>query len=208
MNETVSSRTSKWEITSAAVASALEALPDALQAGLMFFPQVPEGRETCFDGSLAVPVRPLDAEGRAAFNSALASEVPTGSTPTYDAYQYAEAELAPFRDAGPTAMVLVTDGLPAYGLGCTGDGPPATVEWDSLVTMVEGAARAGSSTLAVAAPASTVTHEMLTAVAHAGAPPGLCAQNVTVGCFYDLDVSLDLGPWLAEGIALASGCAP
>ena len=162
----------------------------------------------CFQASLAMPFAPLDAAGRDAWRAALASVQVTGSTPTYDAYAYAEAQLQPLQGAGATSIILVSDGLPSYGPECSGDGPPETVEWNSLVAMVEAAAQAGTRTLAVAAPASPDVHEMLTAVAGAGGPPGFCAKNITPGCFYDLDTSTDLGPWLAESVALAGACPP
>lgn len=209
MNEALPSRASKWEVTSSVVASAIDALPDSLPVGMMFFPQAPQRATPCFDGSLAVPFGPLDAAQRDVCRAALASTEVDGGTPTMDAYAYAEQEVAPLRGAGPTALVLVTDGLPSYGLGCTGDGAAGElVDWAQLVAMVDAAAQVGTYTLAVAAPDSAATHEMLTAVASAGEPPGLCAGNTTPGCFFDLDTSLELGAWLADSLALAGACRP
>lgn len=209
MNEASSVGASKWEITAAVVADAVDALPEAWRVGLMFFPQTPQGRMPCFEGSLAVPFAPLDDAQRMSFRVALASTQPDGGTPTLDAYAFAEQEIAPLRDLGPTVIVLVTDGVPSYGLGCTGDGLATDpVDWAPLVAMVENASQTDTYTLAVAAPDSAETHEMLAAVASAGEPPGLCARNATPDCFFDLDVSFDLGLWLADSLPLASGCAP
>jgi len=209
MNEAYSSGNSKWDITSAVVATAIQALPNSSNVGLMFFPNVPQGHMPCFNGSLAVPFAPLDDAQRAAWLDAFARTQPEGGTPTLDAYSYAEQQIAPWASAGPTAIVFVTDGLPSYGLGCSGEGlSTEPVDWTPLQAMVDSAAQTGTYTLAVAAPSSPDNHEMLSAIATAGQPPGLCARNTTPECFFDLDVSFDLAAWLADSLPLAGSCTP
>jgi hypothetical protein len=209
MKEALPTRNSRWDITAPAVANAIDALPSSVSVGLMFFPNVPQSQMPCFKEAFAVPFAPLDEAQRTACFDALSRIEPTGGTPTLDAYTYAEQQIAPWANAGPTAIVFVTDGLPSYGLGCTGDGlSTEPVDWAPLQAMVESAAQAGTYTLAVAAADSVDTHEMLSALASAGQPPGLCARSTTPGCFFDLDVSVDLGPWLVDSLPLADSCVP
>jgi hypothetical protein len=191
----------KWELTQEALHSALAGLPASVDLGMVFFPQVRSGSSECFLESLIVPFASLDAEQLESCANALASVEPDGNTPTYDAYAYAVEQLALHGAEGPKVIVLVTDGLPGFELGCVGTGQPPFVAWDNLVGMVGAANDSGIKTLAISAPGSPDTHEMLQAIAVAGGGLGLCTVSPSPsGCFFDLDASLDVGPWLAESL--------
>jgi hypothetical protein len=63
----------------------------------------------------------------------------------------------------------------------------------------------GITTLAVSAPASPDVHDMLSAIGAAGGGVD-CATTGADGCFFDLELSLDVGVWLHERLlAIADG---
>ncbi len=200
----------KWVTTRDALLSALDDLPASVNLGILFFPQVTVGQMPCFQETLAVPFAPLDAQQREMCANVLASTELDGLTPTYDAYANAVQQLASLGAQGPKVIVLVTDGIPGFGLGCLGTGIAPYPAWDDLVTMVGAAHDNGIETLAISAPGSTETHEMLQAIASAGAGLGSCTGSPSSdGCFLDMDVSSDIGVWLAESLEpLAETCTP
>jgi len=199
---------SKWSVTRDALLQGLEVLPSSLEVGMVFFPHVAVNSTPCFDEILSVPFAPLDTQQRASLASALASTEPDGNTPTYDAYAYVVEQLAALLSQGPKVVVLVTDGIPGYELGCLGTGLPPFVAWDNLVTMVAAAHETGIETLAIAVQGSPDTHEMLQAIASAGGGLGSCAGGPSSdGCFLNMDVSSDVGAWLGASLEPLS-CVP
>jgi hypothetical protein len=199
----------KWPLVRDVLMAAFDELPSTLNAGLLFFPQVSSAMmPPCFEVNEEIPIAPFDAAQQQAFSTALQSVVPDGGTPTYDAYDYVTQELEALDTVGPRVIVLVTDGVPNYLPECNGDAIE-NVEWDTLVAMVEAANEGGIHTMAVASPYSPETYPMLEAIATAGGSLGVCSGNTADGCFFDMDASFDLGPWLVESLAkLTENCTP
>jgi hypothetical protein len=199
--EVIGEGATRWDITRDALSSAIEALPSSMRVGMVFFPQVATGEMPCFEPETLIPVAELDDAHRNSCVAALQSVVLDGSSPTLDAYAYAATVIAPYVAEGPTAIVLVTDNLPNYGLGCDGTGsvePP--VDWTPLLALVQGAYDAGTHTLAVAAPATEPISEMLEPVAQLGGGAGLCVNAEADGCFFDLGLSVDMSAWLVDSL--------
>jgi hypothetical protein len=158
MNTVVAGSTqSRWEITKAALASAISTgLPDNTGVGVLFFPNmntIPNHNTTpvditnCVNTSAMIPAAPLGVAGssqRATIAQGLATAFVAGGAPTDDAYEYAYSSgfiptmqmygyFQPF-------IVLITDGQPTISLGCEGTGQTTSpVDWHPIVNDISAA---------------------------------------------------------------------
>jgi hypothetical protein len=200
---------SKWIETRDALVTALGSLPDGMNVGLTFYPDVPTSTMPCFDGQVDVPIAALDAAQRTALGNALQGEMPSGSTPTHDAYVYALEQLRANTLRGAKYVVLITDGIPTYGLGCTGTGmnnqmPP--IDTAPLVTESATAMAGGIRTFVIGSPGSEGARMSLSAMASQGGTARAgCSDAGPTYCHFDMttepDFSTALNAALGEVIA-------
>jgi hypothetical protein len=191
------SQQTKWEITSAALATAIDTMPSTAAVGLLFYPNMntsgsddPRPVDSCVNVNAMIPIEVLGDQGsnqRDRIARALDDTRPAGSTPTHDAYDYAYWNGMEASDAtGNRFMMLITDGAPTLGWQCTGGGLPTTP-----------------------APTQPIVDEVLT-VREAGVrsfiigSPG--SESIEVG-----NEVVDVRPWLAEaavnGATAPNGCS-
>jgi hypothetical protein len=132
------SRETKWEITRAALETALDSLPPTTSLGVLYYPGMetsagepedePRDVSACVNVDAMIPIDLLGDAGsgqRQTVEGSLTDAGPDGSTPTHDAYRYAyENGMVPYRGGGNRFMLLITDGAPTFALECTGSGLP------------------------------------------------------------------------------------
>jgi hypothetical protein len=139
---------------------------------------------------------------------ALAAKEPLGATPTHDAYRYALSRL----EAAPRGLhrlLLLTDGAPTYGLGCTGTGD-MPVDTEPLVAEVAAAFTRNIETFVVGVGAAE-NGPWLSRLARAGgtARPG-CSENEPPYCHYQVSEAADPSAALNDALvdigSRASSC--
>jgi hypothetical protein len=194
---------SKWEVTSAALADALDslALQPNVRAGLMLFP-VPERapssasarEEICYvDGVADVEVGGLDAQGRDDLSMVLDAVVPAGETPIVGAtilsYKYLSEAIRAGDIEGNHFVVLLTDGAETCEPGLL----------SQLVNQdVPNARLWNIRTFVIGAPGSEQARSRLSQIAWEGgtASSTTCshgsAQDDEGDCHFDMTESTDL----------------
>lgn len=133
---------SKWEITRAALSSAITQLPEGVTLGAVFFPNQatprncvdPEGPclvgeeldpSSCINLDTVVslaPLGPSNSAQRQSLEFALDQVNPAGGTPTHDAIELATSILEEAEGEGERFLLLITDGQPTFLSGCRGSG--------------------------------------------------------------------------------------
>jgi hypothetical protein len=211
MNEMApGSQDSKWIETRDALETAFTALPDGMNVGMTFYPDVPTNSMPCFDEQLDVTIAALNAGQRTALDMALQNEMPSGSTPTHDAYVYALEQLRANTLRGQKYVVLITDGIPTYGLGCTGTGmnnqmPP--IDTAPLVAESGTAMAGGIRTFVIGSPGSEGARMSLSQMASQGgtaragcndAGPEYCHFDMTTQADFSAALNAALGEVIAD----------
>jgi hypothetical protein len=210
MNEMApGSQDSKWIETRDALETAFTGLPDGMNVGMTFYPDVPTNSMPCFDEQLDVPIAALNAGQRQALDTALQGEMPSGSTPTHDAYVYALEQLRANTLRGQKYVVLITDGIPTYGLNCMGTGmanqmPP--IDTAPLVAESGTAMAGGIRTFVIGSPGSEGARMSLSQMAsQGGTARANCSDAGPEYCHFDMttepDFSAALNAALGEVIA-------
>ncbi|HWA78045.1 MAG TPA: vWA domain-containing protein [Polyangiaceae bacterium] len=194
----------RWNAIRAAVGENLLELEERSLAGLLFYPSVQlsagahAGDSWCFLRYEAAPIGPLDGLQQKRMLDALAAKEPLGATPTHDAYRYAlsRLEIAP---RGPRRLVLLTDGAPTYGLGCTGTGD-MPVDIEPLVAEVAAASDRNIDTFVLGL-GTTENGPWMSRLARAGgtARPG-CSDGGAPYCHYQVSDSADPNAALGEAL--------
>jgi hypothetical protein len=203
-------RGSKWQVTSQALLSAVEGMPSETSVGVVFYPNVPNNAQPCFDQSEVVSAAPLAAAGsaqRQKINTAFGRQNPRGGTPTHDAYRYTLTQLEASSTAGSRFVVLITDGQATYSLGCKGGGQNA-VDPQPLIDEAARALAAGIYTFVIGSPGSEGARTSLSQMAEPGgtATPG-CSHNGPNYCHFDMTTQNDLGAGLANALSEITGIA-
>lgn len=137
MNDRPRNATStKWDITSDALETAIDGLPSTTAVGVLFYPNrstqagrpqnEPRDIRECVNVNAMIPIEVLADDGsahRRELERAIEDAGPNGSTPTHDAYRYAYRNGMQASDlTGNRFMLLITDGAPTFALECTGGG--------------------------------------------------------------------------------------
>jgi hypothetical protein len=163
---------SKWIETRDALDGAFTSMRDGTNVGMTFYPDVgSNAMGRCFDEQLDVPIAALDATQRGLLGGALDMEQPAGSTPTHDAYVYALDQLRAATQRGQKYVVLITDGIPTYGLNCSGTGMPnqmPPVPTEPLVAESAAAMAEGIRTFVIGSPGSDGARASLSQMASQG----------------------------------------
>jgi hypothetical protein len=212
MNERAPGQGSKWVQTRRALLGAIDGMPGDTSVGVVFYPNVRgDTAMPCFDRRTAVNLARLDAgQQRQRIRQAFANQNPDGGTPTHDAYAYAVAELARSMTIGQRFLVLITDGIPTYSLGCdtTGRGAGNAVDATPLVGEAARALAAGVRTFVIGSPGSEGARESLSRMAEAGgtARPA-CSHTGPEFCHFDMTSAADLGTGLDAALKAIAGLA-
>ncbi|HEY3495837.1 MAG TPA: vWA domain-containing protein [Polyangiaceae bacterium] len=195
-------------------------LPNGLGIGLTFYPEVtigmpPENLMPCFAERVAVPIAALDDAQRGLLTTAVDAAEADGSTPTHDAYVFSLAQVQASTFEGAKYVVLITDGVPTYALGCIGPGQPTT-EYPNGVDTAPLAVEAGNAltangikTFVVGTPGSEGAREGLSAMARAGGTgPAGCSDTGPTYCHFDMTERTDLAAGLTEVLGQISAQIP
>ncbi len=213
MNQDAPGRGSKWVQTRRAVLSAIDGMPGDTSVGVVFYPNVPGNTAMpCFDRRTAVGLNALDApRQRQQINQAFNNQDPQGGTPTHDAYDYAVAELQQSSAVGQRFIVLITDGIPTYTLGCDISGRRGNdneVDSTPLVQAAADAQAAGVRTFVIGSPGSEGARESLSRMAEAGGTARAgCSHNGPQYCHFDMTQQNDLAVGLANALSAIAGLA-
>ena len=207
------SNRSKWIETRRVMLDALQLMPGTTSVGVVFYPDVEVGDDPCFDSKADVPVSLLgsaSSQQRARLSEAFQRESPRGSTPTHDAYRYALDELAAVDAIGQRFLVLITDGVPTYALGCEGSGlqqDPA--DPTPLIPEAASALGRGIKTFVIGSPGSEGARRSLSQMAQAGgtASAGCSNDGTPHYCHFDMTEEEDFAGALRDALASISGIA-
>lgn len=194
----------RWNALREAIQTGLRALDDRTLAGLVFYPNVQLSAGThpgdmwCFLRYEAATLAPLASTQRDLMAQALAQKEPLGATPTHDAYLYALGHLEGTTE-GTRHLVLLTDGAPTYGLGCTGTGD-AAVDTSALTADVA-AAQARSVDTFVVGLGGAENGPWMSRLALAGgtARPG-CSVDTPPYCHYQVSAAAEPAAALREAL--------
>ncbi len=225
----------KWDITRAALAEAIDAMPSTTRVGMLFFPNQnttpnttgePRPVDTCVNVDAMIPLDTLGPAGspqRNAIAAGLQAAAPAGGTPTHDAYDYAlQYGLVPSNPPGHRYMVLITDGQPTMEMGCIGTGQTKyPVDYHPIVAQITSAHGEGVNTFVIGAPGSEMNDQTsedvrywLSEAARAGgsAVSPECSDTGTPGyCHFDMstepDFAVGFGKALASIAAQVASCS-
>lgn len=205
-------RGSKWDVTRRAVLEAVDGMPPDTSLGLIFYPNVPVDAEPCFDRETAVGVAALEnqrSQQRQRIQRAFQRQNPNGGTPTHDAYRYALEEISAAPAQGSRFVVLITDGIPTYSLGCEGTGRQEdAVDAAPMIAEAAAAAERGIRTFVIGSPGSEGARESLSRMAEAGGTAlSQCSHAGPSYCHFDMTRERDLGEGLVNALGIISGVA-
>jgi hypothetical protein len=214
MNEDApGARGSKWTVTRSAVLAAINGMPEDTAVGVIFYPNVPNNSsDPCIERQTAVPIATLDQGGsqqRQRITRAFQRQSPAGGTPTHDAYEYAVSDMGASQAIGARFVVLITDGIPTYSLGCVGDGQgDDPVDSAPLIAAARDAAARGVRTFVIGSPGSDDARESLSRMAEAGGTASAgCSHSGPNFCHFDMTRERDLGQGLTNALGIISGVA-
>lgn len=163
------------------------------------------GNSTCINRQVAVAQAALNTTQRNAILTALRNKMPSGNTPTHDAYNFAVETLKASTLPGPKYVVLVTDGAPTFSLGCVGDGL-ASVDASPIVQAVADAAKDGIKTFVIGSPGSETARESLSKMAtQGGTPLAGCSDAGPNYCHFDMTTATDLSAALNAAFKAITG---
>lgn len=207
------SNRSKWVETRRVLLESIELMPATTSMGVVFYPDVDTGDDTCFDGEADVDAQLLGSESsrqREQIREAFRTENPRGSTPTHDAYRFALDELAATEGIGQRFLVLITDGTPTYALNCQGSGTPQDpADPTPLIPEAASALGRGMKTFVIGSPGSEDARRSLSQMAQAGgtATPGCSHDGEPHYCHFDMTEEADFARGLRDALASISGLA-
>lgn len=217
----------KWQITHDALVSAIDGLGADVAAGIVFFPNhaIISGQRftqeqdpsACFNPSNRIGIDLMGASGsahRTELTNGLNGIQPNGNTPTYEAYYYAVTQMLEANQfEGQKYMVLLTDGVPTFGKGCTGTGQEQAdniIPTDPIIGLIQSATEVGINTFVIGAPGSqdgidgADARPWLSAAARAGkTAPDACSDNGSPRfCHMDMTQAADFGAELRSGLGV------
>jgi hypothetical protein len=194
---------SDWELTRDALLSALDALPSTTRVGLVLFPppEVVGGNAGASCGVLSESVASAElgeagSAQRTLLSQRLQAVVPRGSTPLFDAYQFAVDEV---RTAlGDRMVLLATDGAPTVPVCGIGGGEGGAVDAAPIVELVQSAyVSHGVRTMVVGSPGSSDENRtwLSSAAVNGGTAEAGCDVHAA-RCHFDLASKADLASQL------------
>ena len=214
MNESAPGvRQSKWNVTREAVLSAVRTMPRDTSVGVVFYPNVPGAlAQPCIERETAVSIAELGNDGsqqRQRIQRAFQRQRPAGGTPTHDAYEFALADMTESSASGSRYMVVITDGIPTYSLGCEGTGNANDpVDSSPLIEAARLATDNGVRTFVIGSPGSEDARDSLSRWAEAGGTARAgCSHDGPEFCHFDMTEERDLATGLTNALGIISGVA-
>lgn len=207
------SNRSKWIETRRVIVEGIELMPSTTSVGVVFYPDVEVGADTCFDEEADVDIEllgPANSPQREQILEAFQQEDPRGSTPTHDAYRYALQQLSAADNLGQRYLVLITDGTPTYALGCQGSGTPQDpADPTPLIPEAASALGRGIRTFVIGSPGSEDARRSLSQMAEAGgtAAVGCTHDGSPRYCHFDMTGEADFAVALRDALGAISGLA-
>jgi hypothetical protein len=216
---------SKWDVTQAALRDAIEALPDLVSVGVLYYPNKETGASStpldvseCVATDEMVPIAELGSNGHRETVLDSLNQADTGSyTPTHDAYRYALAQsLMPYQTTAPKFMLLITDGAPTRAMNCIGEdaqgGTPDDSPTQPIVNEVAGATQAGIRTFLIGSPGSEESSSgmdmrpwLSQAAIEGGTAADSCDANGPTFCHMDMTEEPDFSAALTDGLGTVVG---
>jgi hypothetical protein len=206
-------RGTKWTVTRQATLDALRGMPEDTSVGVVFYPNVPNNTtRPCIQRQTAVPIGELGGNGsqqRQRIQRAFQRQQPEGGTPTHDAYEYALSDMSGSQAVGERFVVVITDGIPTFSLGCVGDGrADNAVDPAPLVEAARAAAANGVRTFVIGSPGSEGARASLSRMAEAGGTGSAgCSHEGPNYCHFDMTEERDLGAGLTNALGIIAGVA-
>ncbi len=219
----------KWDITRAALLSALDALPGLTAVGMIFFPNMNTQKNTtspkpdcstCVNTKAMIPIALLGAAGsaqRTALAAGINAADAAGGTPTDDAYEYELANnMNKSQLPGDRFMVLITDGQPTFLKGCYGTGNTSDpVDYTPVVNAIGGAwTTNGVKTFIIGSPGSEAQASTgadgrgwLSHAAQVGQTPltPTCSDSGPNYCHFDMSQVPDFAAGFSDALAQIAG---
>ncbi len=202
-----STKPSKWEVTRAALGTALDTLADQpnVRAGLSLFPKGTASNSCSVDTDPEVPIAPLNTAHRQAIADVLDGVSPAGLTPiagaTILSYSHLADELRAHSLSGNTFVVLLTDGAETC----------RESELQKLVDMdVPNARLFNIRTFVIGAPGSENARALLSQIAYEGgtASSPSCDHSASQpdegDCHFDMTTSTDFAQDLNDALLAIS----
>jgi hypothetical protein len=206
-------RGSKWTATRSALLEAIGDMPEDTSVGVVFYPNVQNNdAQPCIRRQTAVPLAELAGNGsqqRQLIQRAFQRQRPSGGTPTHDAYEYAITDMLGSDAIGSRFIVLITDGIPTYSLGCVGTGQPDDpVDSTPLIDAARAAVAGGMRTFVIGSPGSEDGRESLSRMAEAGGTARAgCSHTGPNYCHFDMTRERDLSAGLTNALGIIAGVA-
>ena len=219
----------KWDITKAALKTALDGLPATTAVGMIFFPNMNTQRNTsgnpapvtqCVNTRAMIPIALLGAAGsaqRTALTDGINAANAAGGTPTDDAYEYELANnMNQCQLPGQRFMVIITDGQPTFLKGCMGTGNTADpVDYTPIVNAIQGAwTTDGVKTFIIGSPGSEAQASTgadgrgwLSHAATVGQTPltPTCSDSGPNYCHFDMSQVPDFAAGFSDALAQIAG---
>jgi hypothetical protein len=200
---------SKWELTSQALLSALETLPDSTSVGVSYF----SNDDAC--GVHSIPNVPLSHNTpaqRSSLVSSLAAIKPNGSTPlvgaTVLAYRYMHDTALAGTIQGSKYVVLITDGKQSEACGDVPRCKGADACTDLLVNQDVPKALADGvniRTFVVGVPGSEAARTVLSQIAKNGGTAAVGCDASLGNCHFDMTRERELGAALQRALQKIAG---
>jgi hypothetical protein len=211
----------RWDVTRTALTAALDNI--AAQApetaiGLSFFPNDSKtGIFDCYFPEQTTPINQLTPQHVTALkNGFIAAGVPSGGTPTHNAYHFSATQLRASQLQGNRYMLVITDGKASYGMSdpnnpaanCTGNGSDA-VDVSPLIKEVSDLFNLENiRTFVIGVPGSDDFTAQLSEMARVGGTGDSgCGLGGGPLCHFDMTTQPDLSTSLAAALADISGQA-
>jgi len=178
---------SKWDITAAALGTAIAAMPSDAAVGVSYFPNVLADNASCYVPDVAPPIAKLSDAQRLLIQAAIDARTPVGGTPTEAAYDFGVKQLEATSFEGPRFLLLMTDGTPTYTVDCGGDGR-VRVDGAPLIAKVGAHFKDDEiSTFVIGSPGSEDARDELSQMASVGGTgtPG-CSNSGPQYCHFDM----------------------
>jgi hypothetical protein len=178
---------SKWDITAAALRTAIAAMPSDAAVGVTYYPNLVGDDSSCYAPDVAPPIAPLTDAQRQLIQTAIDAQRPIGGTPTEAAYDFGVKQLQAATFDGPRFLLLMTDGIPTFTVDCGGDGR-TRVDAAPLIAKVAAHFKNDEiSTFVIGSPGSEDARDELSQMASVGGTgtPG-CSNSGPEYCHFDM----------------------
>ncbi|HEV8246566.1 MAG TPA: vWA domain-containing protein, partial [Polyangiaceae bacterium] len=217
---------SKWDVTRKALRNAIDAMPDSVSVGVLYYPNRdvsdstdPRPVDRCVNVDAMIPIDMLGPQGdpqRDQIDQSL-DDANTGDlTPTHDAYRYALQEsLIPYMTSARKFMLLITDGEPTMRLECIGQTGNNVMDQPTqpIIDEIAGAFAQDIRTFLIGSPGSQESSESMTdmrpwlsrAAIEGGTAPDGCMENGPDYCHLDMTQEPDFAQALTDGLASIVG---